>query len=289
MGGLEDSTLRRGLALLTVLASEQAVRAGGLGVVQIAERAGFEKSLVSRTLRTLAEGGIVERDAVTRAYRLGWRLFALAARAGDPRLLAGAPPLLRRLTGELGERSHLSVLHGWEALALHSEAPARAVQTVGWAGRLAPAWCTAAGRALLIDCSRSEVTDLLGEQPLEARGPNAPRDLNEVHERILAARARGYAVADEEYEEGLLAVAAPVRDFRGRVVAAVDVSAPRYRLSGRRGAAAVRVMAVADELSLRLGTARPEPAPPADPPGSLGVPAAPGDGSSPDVGAATHA
>ncbi|MBW3601323.1 MAG: IclR family transcriptional regulator [Actinobacteria bacterium] len=287
MAGVEDSTLRRGLALLGVLASEEAVRVGGLGVVQIAERAAFEKSLVSRTLRTLAEGGLVERDPATRAYRLGWRLFALAARAGDPRLLAGAPPLLRRLTGELGERTHLSVLHGPEALALHSEAPIRAVQTVGWAGRLAPVWCTAAGRALLIDCSRSELTDLLGAQSLEDAGPNAPRDLDEVHERILAARAHGYAVADEEYEEGLLAVAAPVRDFRGRVAAAVDVSAPRYRLSGRRGAAAARVVAVADELSRRLGMIPPEPPPLGAGPGALGTPAAPHDGSSADMGSST--
>ena len=65
--------------------------------MRLAELVGSDKSQTSRTLATLAEGGLVERDPDTLAYRIGWQVFALAARAGEPRLLAAAPRLLRGL------------------------------------------------------------------------------------------------------------------------------------------------------------------------------------------------
>ena len=64
-------------------------------MTRIAELVGREKSQVSRTLQVLSEDGLVDRDPDTRAYRLGWRLFALAARAGDSRLAESAPGKLR--------------------------------------------------------------------------------------------------------------------------------------------------------------------------------------------------
>ena len=78
---MQETNLRRELAILTVLGGEDAIEDGGLGVVRIADLIGREKSQVSRTLKTLAESGFVDRDAATLQYRLGWRFFALAAGA----------------------------------------------------------------------------------------------------------------------------------------------------------------------------------------------------------------
>ena len=79
--------MRRGLEVLLSLGSDAAIAHGGLGVTRIAEMLGREKSQVSRTLKTLAEYGLVDRDPDTLAYRLGWRIYALASLAGEPRLL----------------------------------------------------------------------------------------------------------------------------------------------------------------------------------------------------------
>lgn len=249
------TSLRRGLELLLALGDDEAVRAGGLGVVRLSEVVASDKSRVSRTLRTLGEYGLVERDETTLAYRLGWRLYALAGRAGDARLLEAALPLLRRLVAEQGERVHLSVLDGRDVLTLLSEAPGHAVQAAGWVGRSVPAGCTSAGRALLLDHDRADLAVVLGDGSTEGLGPNAPRDLDEVHARIVAARERGWVAVDEEFEVGLVAVAAPVRDFTGRIVAAVNVSAPKFRLGGALDVAGVATKRVADELSRRLGHA----------------------------------
>src|SRR5439155_19316681 len=114
--------LARGLAALSALADDSAAR-DGLGVVRLAEVVGGDKSQLSRTLQALEEHGFVERDPQTLAFRLGWRLFALAARVGESRLLAEAPPVLRALVRELGESVHLSVRQGDQVLTLLSESP----------------------------------------------------------------------------------------------------------------------------------------------------------------------
>jgi len=248
------SSLRRALDLLDALASDAAVADGGWGVNRVAAQQRRDKSQVSRTLRDLAEAGWVERDNVSMAYRLGWRMFALAARAGDQHLLAAGAPILRRLVEkDLGERIHLSVLRGTEVLTLLTESPPRAVQTIAWAGRLVPAYNTSSGRSLLIDLDRVELERRFGGVPFVAMGPNAPRDVGELHERIVDARRRGYALVDEEFEPGLVAASAPVRDFRGDVIAALNVSAPKYRLGPRLALAGEVVRAAADELSRQLG------------------------------------
>jgi DNA-binding IclR family transcriptional regulator len=79
------------------------------------------------------------------------------------------------------------------------------------------------------------------------------RNVEELCESLVAARALGYALVDEEFEFGLVGAAAPVRDFKGRLVAALNVSAPKFRLGGRLESAGEEVKRVADELSALLG------------------------------------
>ncbi len=249
-----SSSLRRALDLLDALASDDAVAHGGWGVNRLAAHLGRDQSQVSRTLRVLADAGFVERDGETMAYRVGWHVFALAARAGDQRLLAAGAPILRRLVEkDLGERIHLTVLQGSQVLTILTQSPPHVVQTVAWAGRLVPAHNTSSGRALLIDFQRDELQRLFAGVAFGSGGPNAPRDVDELWERILTARRSGYAIVDEEFEPGLVAAAAPVRDFRGGVVAALNVSAPKFRLWGRLPLAGPVIKAAADELSIELG------------------------------------
>ena len=154
--------LRRGLAALAVLADADGAGRGGLGVLDVARRLGVDKSQASRTLRALAEAGLAERDPATRAFRLGPRVFAYAAVVAERRVLRSAPAVLERLVTALGERAHLSVLDGPSVLTLLTQSPPLAVQAAGWPGRTVPAYCTAAGRALLADHDEARLTALLG-------------------------------------------------------------------------------------------------------------------------------
>jgi IclR family transcriptional regulator, KDG regulon repressor len=247
------TSLRRGIAVLFALERDAVDGRGGLGVTQVAERIGRDKSQASRTLKILAEYGLVERDPETRAYRLSSRLFTLAGRAGDQHLLAESRPVLRAAVERLGERAHLSVLQGSDVLTLLSESPPHAVQAAGWVGRTVPVYCTAAGRALVFDHDRPALDALLGGVRFDLGGPNAPHDIAELARRLARERARGYASATDELEEGLVAVAAPVRDFRGSIVAALNVSAPKFRFGRRLAEAGAAVAEAAAALSARLG------------------------------------
>ena len=245
----------RSAATLIALGSDEALEAGGLGVVRIAEMTGGDKGQVSRLLKTLGEHGLVERDQESLGYRLGWQLFALASKAGDQRLLRMARPLLTQLSKELAERVNLSVLRDTEVLTVFSAPSPRAVQTTGWVGRTVPAYCTSSGRVLLLDHSKEDLVDLFSDVEFQRLGPRSPRDVDALYRRVVAARVRGYAVVDEEFEPGLVAAAAPVRDVDGRICGAVNVSAPKFRLGGSRRLAVLgrTVKDTADELSRRLG------------------------------------
>lgn len=213
-------TLGRALDVLTTLGSDEAADEGGLGVVRIADLLERDKSQVSRTLKALAEHGFAERDPDTLEYRLGLRLYTLAARTGRSRLLALAPAHLSRLVEELGETAHLSILQGDEVMTLLSERSPSFVQAHDWSGHRVPADSTSSGLALRL--------------PVNGDGP-------------------GYVTVTGQFEDGLAGAAAPVRDFRDRVVAALNVSGPEYRLGELLDAAGTLVKREADELSARLG------------------------------------
>lgn len=245
--------MRRALALVAALGAEEVVEAGGAGVSQLAALTGQDKSQVSRTLRTLAEAGLVDRDPQTLLYRIGWQMFALAARGGDQQLVACAAPLLVSMVARTGERAHLSVLRGSGVLTVLTESPSHAVQSVSWIGRVVPCHATSSGRALLLDHDRDQLATLVGTAPLARYGPNCAADVDELYARVEAARARGVVVVDEEFEAGLLAVSAPVRNVSGRIVAALNISGPKFRLADGLDAACSTVVAAAEELSQQLG------------------------------------
>ena len=231
------AALARGLAVLEVLAEVDGGR-DDPGVVELAELVGGDKSQLSRALATLEERGWVERDPDTLGYRLGWRVFGVAARAGDRRLLEAARPVLRELVSEFGESVHLSVREGDMVLTLLSESPPAALHAPARVGGLTPVATTSAGRVLVSD---------LGVSELEALG------LGEKAAAVAEAGRRGYAIVREEFEPGLVAAAAPVRDASGAIVAALNVSAPRFRFDDRLEAAAARLVVAAAELSRAVG------------------------------------
>jgi len=236
--------LRRDLDLLEALASPEAQRAGELGVVRLARLTGREKSQVSRALKALAEEGVVERDPDTLGYRLGRRLFSLVARTVEDRLVRAAEPVMRDLSAELEETNHLCVLHEEEVLTLLSVS-GHSFRVHGWEGRGVPAHCTSAGRVLLLDASPDDLYVRFSEP--------VAHTLPELWAKIRQARRDGYALVREEFEEGLVGVSAPIRDFRGRVAAALNVSAPAARLGERLDAAGRVTAEAAARISAQLG------------------------------------
>ncbi|MBO0890722.1 MAG: IclR family transcriptional regulator [Acidothermales bacterium] len=275
--------LRRDLDILDVLASDECRRRGGLGVVRIAERLGRENSQVSRALRALAAAGMVERDPHTLDYRLGWRLYSYAARTYEALLVHVAAPFVRRLVATLHETGHLCVHRGNQLLTLWTENAAGVVSPPTWDGVSVPVVSSSAGRVLLSDWDTATLRTWFSDADLAGSGPR-PRivTVDELITELARIRQRGYGVVRDEFEVGVVGCSAPVRDHRGRVVAAVTVSAPTARLGAVLDKAGRLTARCAADISAALKQTL-QPTGPASPvgPSPSATPAGPGTPASP--------
>lgn len=272
-----SSGLSRDLDLLDALASPEALRNGGLGVSQVAQLVGRDKAAVSRALATLADSGLVDRDEDSLRYSLGPRLYALASHTAQAALVQASRAHLRRLTQVTRETSHLCVLQGGNVLTLISELSPLEVRTTGWAGSTTAAWRTPSGRVLLSDWDEASLARwyeahgqdraLIGPLSPEA-GPfdfhvlpepapgTAVTDFDSLLLELKSVRERGYATSDQELESGVVAASSPVVDFTGRIVAAINVSAPKARIGDRLDVLGAYTAKAARELSRQLGSPR---------------------------------
>jgi DNA-binding IclR family transcriptional regulator len=221
-----------------------------VGVSELAAELGMHKSTVSRLLATLEKRGLVRRegDRFLPGFELA-RLGALAVRGIA--LVGSARDTLEWLARETRETVNLAVRDGDRALNVHQVQTDHVVGVGDWTGRGLPLHATANGKVLLA----------FGEAGLPNTLPALTRKTVTSREELVRelerTRAAGFAVALEELELGLHAVAAPVFDSFGTCVAAVSVSAPAFRLpEPALPAAGERCAAAADEISGRLGFRR---------------------------------
>ncbi|MBF8184683.1 IclR family transcriptional regulator [Nonomuraea sp. K274] len=249
---VSSAGLRRDLEILEILAGHGNDQdAEGFGVTWIAQRLGREKSQVSRALRALENEGMVERDPLTRRYHLGWRVFALAARTQQSRLVQVAGRFLRGLVTTLDEDAYLCVLRGDQALTLVTIPSSRAYHRI-WEGVSIPVIMSAAGRSLLADWEQDQVMELL-----RARLPSGLDSAISSEERWLSdlnhVRSHGYVVTEVELEDSPVAVSAPIRDHRGLIAAAVSVNCTRVAEPARLHEMGRLVAGVVREISYALG------------------------------------
>lgn len=204
---------------------------GGLSLAEISRETGLGKSALYRVLATLAERGFVVRHASTGRYRLGLGLVHVASQAlRDMDVRQVARPHLERLSRQTGETVHLVVLSQRQALFVDKVEGERPMRTGSYVGWLAPAYCTASGKVLLAHQDAAWIEAYLAEVPLVRYTAQTITDAAALRGEVEAIRSRGMAVDNEEIEEGLSCLAAPVWGRSGRVVAAVSISGPAARL-----------------------------------------------------------
>lgn len=267
--------LGRDIRLLELLASDAATRLGGYGVTELAKLTGRSKTVVSRALATLATTGLAARDPETHRYRVGPRVFALAARSAEAQLVQSGQPVLRGLVNATYETAHLCVLMHGNVLTLASELSPHELRSAGWEGVTTAAWRSSSGWVLLSDWDetalrywydeRGHDSTVIGEEvfgremnpfALHERVPpptGKVRDFAGLQAEIERIRAVGYSVLDEDLEAGVVGVSAPVIDHTGRVVAALNVSGPKKRLGDKLDALGGIVREAGATLSRTLG------------------------------------
>jgi DNA-binding IclR family transcriptional regulator len=245
-GGVQS--VDRALSILEILA-----RHGECGVTEIASALGVHKSTAFRLVTTLEQHGLVEQVEGRGKYRLGVGLLRLAG-ATSARLdvVQEARPLCKQLAASTGETVNLATLSGNSALYLDQVAGPSALQSHNWVGQHIPLHATSNGKVLMAWLTDAELGDLLGRLP--AYTGETITSKAALRKQLAKVREDGYAVAVDELEIGLTAIAAPVHSAHGEVVCSISVSGPSFRLSAQRIPEVVpQVVDAADELSHRLG------------------------------------
>jgi DNA-binding IclR family transcriptional regulator len=243
--------IERAMAILNAFTAEEPE----LRVSELADRLGLHKSTVHRFLVNLETAGLVERTPRTGRYRLGMRLFELGSLVLQRMdLWDEALPFLESLVRDSGETGHLAVLDGGEAIYIERVEARRALRVPSAVGRGYPAHATNLGKVLLAYTDPGQLESWISERGLAAFTANTITDATQLRAELAAIRERGYAVDNEEYDEGLRCIGSPVWDHNGRVVAAVGIGGPVTRITPARiEELADLVMAAARGLSRRLG------------------------------------
>jgi DNA-binding IclR family transcriptional regulator len=250
--GREDSgpiqSVDRAVAILEILA-----RDGEAGVTEVARELGVHKSTASRLLAALDRRDLVTQDTARGRFRLGVgivRLAGAAARRLD--LMQESRPVCRALAQEVGETVNVAILSGRDALYLDQVAGPAALSPHNWAGQRIPLHATSDGKVLLAYLPSAEIAGYL--MPLQRFTDHTITTGSELTQALDEVKRHGYATAVEELEAGLTAVAAPVRNAEGRVVASISASGPSFRIPADRiPALAGSVRRAAAEVSRRLG------------------------------------
>ena len=226
-----------------------------LGVVELSQMLAMHKSTISRILATLERGGLVGKNPKTGKYHLGVVLISLGALVvayADVRRVAR--PYLKRLSEETQETVNLAVLDGDEVINVEQMLPSeRQVKNIGWVGRRAHRHCASTGKVLLA-YQPQEVIERGIDNGLPRYTDRTITEPGELRQELVRIRRQGYATGMAELEEGLNAVAAPVRNHTGEVIAAVSVSGPSYRVSAESiPKLAELTVKVSEEISRQLG------------------------------------
>jgi DNA-binding IclR family transcriptional regulator len=209
---------------------------------------------VFRLLESLARSGFVMQNTQTSRYRIGVQAVQLGITAlGAFDLTSVAPPHLQALVAETGESSFLGVLDDGDVVYLAKAEGSSSIRTTASLGSRRPVHCTALGKSFLATMPPAEARELLERKGMPAFTRHTITDLPQLWEELARVRLRGYAVDREEIEEGLLCIAAPIRDYTGKAVAAVSMAGPVRRVEPHEERYGRRILQTAGEISQALG------------------------------------
>jgi DNA-binding IclR family transcriptional regulator len=225
-------------------------------LVSLAATTGIPTATAFRMLSTLEDQGFVAKSA-TAEYTLGYKCLLLgnAVEAGLE-LRAEAIPLMEGLRDRSGESVQIAILEHWQVVYIER---VLSLQPVGFmtsrTGSILPAYCTGLGKCLLAYMSLDEVLAWANTVTFPRLTAKTLTSVDELLNDLSAVRERGYSVDDQERQPGVSCIAAPIRNSRGEVIAAISVAGPNDRLPAELVGSelARQVVATANAVSQRMG------------------------------------
>jgi IclR family KDG regulon transcriptional repressor len=223
-------------------------------VKDLASSLNISKSAVSRLMSTLASQGFVEKKPGTQDYRLGLSVLSLSSIVTSSLdLHKEAPPVLAQLVKDTGETAHIAVLDNSEVVYIHKEDSKHPIRIYTFVGNRNPAYCTSTGKTLLAYLNEATAEEIINKG-LTSYTTNTIIDPNVLKEELRQIREQGYATSNEEYRNGVAAIAAPIRDYTGKVISAISIVGRTEHIQNQNISSNIKkVKRAAREISSRLG------------------------------------
>lgn len=225
-GGIQS--LERAFAILEEVARNRE----GINLADLSKAVGLHNSTTFHLVKTMVQLGYVSQARDSKRYRIGAKLFTLAAGALEENvLLALVTPVLETLTRETGEAGHFAIRSGNDIVVIARTAGSGLLQMVDRTGAQRPAHATALGKVLLSALNDQQIRQFLGSVPVRKFTAKTIVERDALLREIDEVRRKGVAYDDGEFDAEVRCVAVPVHDFAGRVAGAVGISGPVWRLS----------------------------------------------------------
>jgi len=226
-----------------------------LGVTELSERLNLHKSTVHRILVTLEDEGFVVKDQVSQKYRLGIKLFELGHIVKEQMEIRNyALPIMKELAQKTEESIDLNILSDGKRVSIEKIESPHDVRRIIQLGKSLPLHCGGSGKALLAFLPDEEVDKIIRKEKFIPFGPNTITDPTKLKEHLKEIRKNGYAISFEERILGSASVAAPILDYKGKVVASLSVSGPTTRFAKKKVPILISlVKEAAQKISASLG------------------------------------
>jgi len=221
-------SLDRGLELLEIISKSQ----DPMGLPELAEILEVDRSTVHRLSATLLQRGYVNQDPVTKRYTIGYKVVELSRRAIDGfSLRISSKPIMKDLVNETGESVNLAVLTDKDIVCIDHESSPSPLAVTNDVGSVFLPQATALGKAILAFMSDELRKSIINIIDFEAYTPRTIINRQMLENNILLIRQQYYALDDEERYIGVRCLAAPIFDYRRKVIGAIGISGPTIRLS----------------------------------------------------------
>jgi IclR family pca regulon transcriptional regulator len=215
-----SEALARGLSVIRVFSPERPQ----MTMSDIAREVDLPRATARRAIHTLESLGFLEAEG--RLYRLTPKVLELATAYLSSNLISTVlQPICDRISRSVGEACSTAVLEGEEVVMISHAAPRRLIEVGPGVGFRLPAHCTALGRVLLAALAQEQLEDVLARVSLAAATPHTVTDKVVLRSVLAQVREQQYALVDQEAEAGFRSIAAPIRRYDGKVVAAINIGA----------------------------------------------------------------
>lgn len=225
-----------------------------LKLSEIAEQLGLNKSTVHGIINTLKFHGLVEQDEKTQKYRLGLYLISLGEtviNSIDVRSIGY--PLIEEVCETLEETVHVAVLDCMDVVYIDKKECDNSIRISTRIGSRFPAYCTADGKVMIAYLDLKKQMRIIPDD-IPKYTKNTITDKMELINKLVEVKENGYAIDNEEYETGLVCVAAPILDHTGEVRYGISVTGSSQRMTEEKIAISIKLLKdVSERISRRIG------------------------------------